>query len=614
MKILDILKKNPILVLTVECVLLMLTIATIILFLFCNDAVLLGVIDVALVLEFALSYFLLISYSRNRVSVKSALLSLLFGLLTAGAGVIAATLTICFSVCLQYIYTPYAVYIGTAYLFIAYLAVNAFLVKYTGRNLDCTRQFSKTFSVITAVLLCLAVIAPTAVVGALAIKDFALSNGKSVVYADFSTNKGEIKRMHCVNNGPINNTTLGTSNMKLFEEAGFPLVRTHDSTLSKLNDGSEIMDVRLIFKDFDADENDESSYNFESTDKYIMDVLATGCEVFYRLGSTIESYEPKVGNYPPADFDKWARICEHIIRHYNEGWCNGYYFNIVYWEIWNEPDGGVNWLGTNEEFFDFYVKASKHLKSCFPNLKIGGASFSSVLVSSYNDKFFKAINKAGVKLDFFSFHQYDASPEWLKSIAKAAEACLKRYDQTQAELFFAEWNYDLIRDESTVYTIKGIKGASYAMAMMCTGQNTALDAMMYYDARLSTIYNGLFDSDVPSVPLKSYYAFKMFNSLYRAGTQTESKSNNGDIYTCAASGEDGDYLLFTYYKDELTSKTMQTTIDVSGLDDDIAYAEIYYLDDTRDMQLVKTEKVEGNRFKLKLDIATFTSCLIRFTK
>ena len=23
---------------------------------------------------------------------------------------------------------------------------------------------------------------------------------------------------------------------------------------------------------------------------------------------------------PPKDYAKWARICEHVVRHYNEGW------------------------------------------------------------------------------------------------------------------------------------------------------------------------------------------------------------------------------------------------------------------------------------------------------
>ena len=63
-----------------------------------------------------------------------------------------------------------------------------------------------------------------------------------------------------------------------------------------------------------------------------------GTKPFYRLGQSIEHQTKKYGIYPPKDFKKWAKICEHIIRHYNEGWANGYRMGIEYWEIWNEAD------------------------------------------------------------------------------------------------------------------------------------------------------------------------------------------------------------------------------------------------------------------------------------
>lgn len=87
----------------------------------------------------------------------------------------------------------------------------------------------------------------------------------------------------------------------------------------------------------------------------------------------------KHGTVPPADFGKWAQICEHIILHYNFGWANGYHLNIRYWEIWNEPDLDADdspnkrtWGGTKARFFDLYELAAKHLKTRFPELMIGG--------------------------------------------------------------------------------------------------------------------------------------------------------------------------------------------------------------------------------------------------
>ena len=110
-----------------------------------------------------------------------------------------------------------------------------------------------------------------------------------------------------------------------------------------------------------------------------------GTKVFYRLGSKIEHTSKKYGTLPPPDFQKWAEICEHIIRHYTEGWANGYHWDIEYWEIWNEPDlhepdtpkeFKAAWGGTIEQFHELFRITAKHLKSCFPHLKIGGLALA----------------------------------------------------------------------------------------------------------------------------------------------------------------------------------------------------------------------------------------------
>lgn len=106
-------------------------------------------------------------------------------------------------------------------------------------------------------------------------------------------------------------------------------------------------------------------------------IQKAGTESYYRLGTSIDWASKKTFSVPPKDFAKWARICEHIIMHYNEGWADGFRYNLQYWEIWNEPEnppatyGKSQWTGTDEEFYAFYEVASKHLKKCFPHLKIG---------------------------------------------------------------------------------------------------------------------------------------------------------------------------------------------------------------------------------------------------
>ena len=98
-----------------------------------------------------------------------------------------------------------------------------------------------------------------------------------------------------------------------------------------------------------------------------------GVKPYFRLGVTIEN-QCVIKAYrihPPKDYAKWARVCEHIIRHYNEGWADGFHFDIRYWEIWNEPENrdvphmNQMWTGTAGQYYELYDVTAKHLKKCF---------------------------------------------------------------------------------------------------------------------------------------------------------------------------------------------------------------------------------------------------------
>jgi len=107
--------------------------------------------------------------------------------------------------------------------------------------------------------------------------------------------------------------------------------------------GSRFVDIPNIFPDFDADENDPASYDFTFTDWLMTAIKKQGCE--------------------------------HVVRHYNEGWADGFHYDIKYWEIWNEPEGEAFWSGTREEFFRLYEVASNHLKKCFgDSIRVKGAA------------------------------------------------------------------------------------------------------------------------------------------------------------------------------------------------------------------------------------------------
>ena len=433
---------------------------------------------------------------------------------------------------------------------------------------------------------------------------------------DFNKITGKIKPMHAVNNGPVGSKVReGNSTYKYFKEAGIPYARNHDASFYQPYGGEYTVDVHRIFTDFNADPEDAANYDFEMTDICVADTFSVGTEVFYRLGASIE-HGKKKGTFPPPDFKKWAIICEHIIRHYNKGWANGFNYGITYWEIWNEPEcynaDGSNpcWQGTEEQFAEFFAVAVSHLKEKFPNLKIGGPAFSSIRSNPKKDRFidmvFSELNKKGAKLDFFSFHRYAKDPSDFRPIIERAKEIVTTYGMENAELILNEWNYirGWLGDDWT-YSIrseKGLKGASFIAGCMAVGQNSDLDMLMYYDARPCTM-NGMFDTDFLT-PLKGYYPFKMFGELYRMKNAVEIDYQENPIYAVAAKDDNKYSVMITNYQEDDSSPSQKVELNITGATN-ATKADIYVLDNQNDCVLKETLDIT-NKNKIELDIPLFT--------
>lgn len=245
----------------------------------------------------------------------------------------------------------------------------------------------------------------------------AVANVNSQVVVDPSVELGPVKRMNAVNNGPkIAPASQKKGNFEAYKAASFPYARMHDTPLYA--PWAKCVDISCVFPDFNADETLAESYDFTLTDKLFSEIRSAGTRIFYRLGQSIENASKKYDVYPPKDYKKWARVCEHIIRHYNDGWADGFRYGIDYWEIWNEPDLGYKsgrylkndsptWNGSDSEYFRFYEVVSKYLKSRFPDLKIGGPALCED--NDWADRFLCYCHEHKLPLDFFSYHFYSGS-------------------------------------------------------------------------------------------------------------------------------------------------------------------------------------------------------------
>ena len=409
---------------------------------------------------------------------------------------------------------------------------------------------------------------------------------------DLSKRSGKFKIMNATNGGPWHKRHVfdqWRSNFADYKAAHIPYARNHDSGIIGIYGGPYSHDITRIFPDFDADENDPISYDFACTDESILVALDAGTKTFFRLGQTIEHQIKKHGTLPPKDFKKWTVICEHIIRHYNEGWANGFNLNIEYWEIWNEPDldsddstNKKTWGGTKAQFFDLYEITAKHLKTCFPNLKIGGPALAGN--EEWASDFLQEMKKRNVPIDFFSWHIYCTEPKKMLEKADRIKKLLEENGYEKTESILNEWNY--VKDwganfVNSIKIIHGMKGAAFEMACMSAAQHSSIDMLMYYDTRPSA-FCGAFDFYTYE-PLKGYYPFKWYGMFYDMKSEIKCDTEIDGLYTiCGCDQNNKTLTIVTYYTDQDSSSVKNVKVDFGRT----GKYEVYLLDEEHNGELI----------------------------
>ena len=256
-----------------------------------------------------------------------------------------------------------------------------------------------------------------------------------------------------------------------------------------------------------------------------------------------------------------------------------YRYSITYWEIWNEPDDcscQPCWRGTNAEYYNLYAVTAKHLKRCFPHIKVGGyASCGCYGIDTATDRdrggrdffwgFLDHLKKAEAPLDFFSWHAYEDVQEiavmdaWIRGE-------LDRLGYEKTELHLNEWNpyhgeFGTARHSAEI------------AAVMIAMQHGHTDLCCIYDMRTNTApYCPLFDIKTKK-PIHAYYSMVAFNQLYKLGNEVECVSDDPRLYAVAASDGKRHAVLIS----NLTKKTQPLRID--GVD--LTGARFYVIDQER---------------------------------
>ena len=374
-------------------------------------------------------------------------------------------------------------------------------------------------------------------------------------------NGKKIRKLNGGNLAPgISNEMAGCNIRKSFRELNLAFARLHDAPLC--NPGCRLVDISHIFPLFHLDENDSRNYDFSYTDDYIRNCIEDArTPIFYRLGESIDHSVNKYKISPPSDIDKWINICSNIIRHYTEGLWNGFKYNIKYWEIWNEPECAGNkkldpdaknvmWLGTIDEFNNFYVKTAVELKKRFPHLMIGGPAhcgFDSQ--PDINLNFIKYCAEHNAPLDFYSYHCYSDDPYgWIQETPAKIRKMLDDNGYPEAEIHLNEWHYfpgdwHRLRNDPAYKThmyndeMKGLDSAAFLTSTMILWQDTPLTYGAYYTCNSNawgcyiTGSNGL---------TPSWYGLKAYGEIVRYPERLQAESSVSRISVLAGENANGD--------------------------------------------------------------------------
>ena len=386
------------------------------------------------------------------------------------------------------------------------------------------------------------------------------------VQVDFDQITGSVKQMHCVGQPPFAGGFLkfDFSYMEYLTKANIPYARLHD--VGGAFGGNRFVDIPNLFRDFDADETDPASYDFAFTDELIKAMQQYHIKPMFRLGVTIEN-QANIKAYrihPPKDPAKWARICEHVIRHYNEGWADGFAYGIEYWEIWNEPDNALRgenqmWTGTPEQYYELYDVTAKHLKACFgDSIKVGGYGATGFFGIFYHPEkygldlpkvvpdnryekftfrigflqgFLEYLREHNTPIDFFSWHSY-FDVEKTRIMDEFLHKTLCKYGFGDLERHLNEWN------NADHRLLHGTSFASAAAAsMLCAMQDSHTDLLCYYDARLTASAYGGFFAPLTYETTCTYQVFAAFGQLYGLKNQVKCCCNQGLYALAATDGE-----------------------------------------------------------------------------
>ncbi|MES3020435.1 MAG: glycoside hydrolase [Pseudomonadota bacterium] len=199
-------------------------------------------------------------------------------------------------------------------------------------------------------------------------------------------------------------------------DAGFKSIRMHGLL------GDDMGVYRI-------DAKGKEHHNFQYIDALYDYLLSIGIKPFVELGfmpSAMASGSKTIfwwrGNVtPPNSYERWGKLVSALTSHWTERY-GAKEVATWYFEVWNEPNLGDFWAGSQADYFKLYDHAARAIKGVNPSYKVGGpatagAAWIPEMIA------YAAANK--VPLDFVSTHTYGVTEGFLDEFGGKGTALSK---------------------------------------------------------------------------------------------------------------------------------------------------------------------------------------------
>lgn len=434
------------------------------------------------------------------------------------------------------------------------------------------------------------------------------------ILVDASQSAGTIRSLLGTNRGPISypreSGERPTDHTRYYRAMGIDFIRTHDFYGPT--------DWWTLFPDWSADPELASSYDFAESDARIRAICENGFGCLYRLGTSWRGRNPRPINDPPGtrrapdgsiaraagseEFKKWARTCAATVRHYTQGWNNGFRFPIEYWEIWNEPDLAEQfWSGTPEQYYLLYEEAAKAIKALNPGLKVGGPACTGSLREAYVERFIQRCRERALPIDFFSWHSYGGrgafNPHDHLRDARRIRDALDRAGYADTELILSEWNAGI----GPALFSDSARGAAYYASTLATLLDAGVSRAFQYcgDSHPGL---GLHDR-ATGYPIRAADAFAAWNRLL--ATPMRILASGGDTQGCVAvAGKNSEGNRVTLLVSDFQSDRESLHVsfrDLPWAETSAFTCRFFLIDEKRRLEEVRVASSTGRAFSHTLD-------------